>query len=173
MSKPEFSVRPSPRSGARVAVASDHAGFEMKAHVVRLLEREGVDSVDLGPEAPESVDYPDFAARVASGVSEGRYGAGILICGSGQGMTITANRFRGVRATLCLNCEMARLARQHNDSNVLVLAGRMTSKPGVTKLLKTWLDTDFEGGRHQRRLELIETCSGTTGSAGSKGGRGR
>jgi ribose 5-phosphate isomerase B len=145
----------------------------MKGHVVRLLEREGIDWLDLGPATPDSVDYADFAAQVAGGVTRGRFGAGILICGSGQGMAITANRFPGARATLCLNSEMARLARQHNDSNILVLAGRMTSKPGVTKLLKTWLETEFEGGRHQRRLELIETCAGRAEPTGKKGARGR
>ncbi|HOK07197.1 MAG TPA: ribose 5-phosphate isomerase B [Syntrophales bacterium] len=139
-----------------VAIASDHAGFRLKEAVKPLVSSLGFTVSDLGPADETSVDYPDFAAPVARGVARGDYDRGILVCGSGVGMTIVANRFPGVRAALCLDEETARLSRLHNDANVLVLAGRMTSPEKAAVIVRTWFATPFEGGRHQRRLEKIK-----------------
>ncbi|MBI4870286.1 MAG: RpiB/LacA/LacB family sugar-phosphate isomerase [Candidatus Riflebacteria bacterium] len=140
----------------RLAVASDHAGYEMKQYLCRVLVQEGVQFEDLGPATADPVDYPDYAAAVAVGMVGGRFNAGLLVCGSGQGMVIAANRYPHVRATLCWTPEQAAMVRRHNDSNLLVLAGRSTGKPTARRILAEWLDTEFEGGRHERRLCKID-----------------
>jgi len=138
-----------------IPVASDHAGVEMKSAVVEELRRQGIAAADLGPATADPVDYPDYAAAVAGKVSDGAYRRGILICGSGIGMAIAANKFGGVRAGVCLTEEMAALSRRHNDANILVLPGRLISVEAALRIVRAWLATPFEGGRHQRRIDKI------------------
>jgi ribose 5-phosphate isomerase B len=140
----------------RLIIGSDHAGFAMKEHVKSLLAQKGIGYDDMGAYNEERSDYPYFAAKVARAVSKGDYLRGILLCGSGIGASITANRFRKVRAALCITEEMSRLSRVHNNANVLVLGGRITSREEVGKILQTWLTTDFEGGRHEKRIQMID-----------------
>jgi ribose 5-phosphate isomerase B len=140
----------------KIIIGADHAGYPLKESLKPLLDDMGFDVVDAGTDSELSVDYPDFAGRVGEAVSTGRFPRGILICGSGVGMTIAANRFPGVRAALCLDEETARLSRMHNDANILVLAGRKTDAETARGIVRVWLATPFEGGRHQKRLEKIE-----------------
>jgi len=116
--------------------------------------------VDVGTYSEDSVDYPDFAAMVARAISSGEFDRGILICGSGVGMSIVANKFPGVRAALCTDTDTARMSRMHNDANILVLAGRRTNIETAVAIVTVWLDTEFEGGRHQRRLDKIKNIEG-------------
>ena len=139
----------------QVIIGSDHAGFDLKEKIKPVLMASGLDLLDVGPAQDASVDYPDYAASVARRVSSGEFARGILICGSGAGMVIVANKFPGVRAVLCLNEEMARLCRGHNDANILVLAGRVTEADHAAGIVKVWFNTPFEAGRHQRRLDKI------------------
>jgi ribose 5-phosphate isomerase B len=138
------------------AVASDHGGFNLKTHVLDLLKQWGWKTEDLGTDGPASVDYPEFGARLARGVAEGKYSFGVLVCGTGIGMSMTANRFRGVRAALCTSAYMARMARGHNDANVLCLGGRVIGTGQAEDILKAFVDGEFEGGRHARRIQAIE-----------------
>ncbi len=140
----------------KIILAADHAGFLLKEEVKSFLSHQGWIVVDEGTVDEQPVDYADYAAAVAEGVSSGRYDRGILVCGSGVGMAIVANKFPGGRAALSLDEEMAALSRRHNDSNILVLAGRMTRRDVALKIVTTWLQTPFEGGRHQRRLDKIK-----------------
>jgi ribose 5-phosphate isomerase B len=140
-------------------VASDHAGFELKEHLKAVLEKMQVPFEDLGTHSTESVDYPDYARRVAEPVSTGRAERGLLVCGTGQGMAISANRFRGVRAAVPCNVETARLVRAHNDSNVLALGGRTTTPELAEAILRVWLTTPAEGGRHARRVAKIDSAT--------------
>lgn len=140
----------------KIIIASDHAGFSLKEALKPFLEGSGFQVTDVGTDSEEAADYPDFGKKVAQEVSAGLFPRGIMICGSGIGMSIVANRFFGVRGALCLDVETARLSRLHNDSNVLVLAGRKTGPDVAKDILKTWLETPFEGGRHQRRLDKID-----------------
>ncbi len=141
----------------RLAIGSDHAGYELKEKLKIFLAGRGYDIDDAGPYSSDPVDYPDFGSQVALLVSSGRAGRGILICGSGIGMSITANRYPGVRAALCMNPELARLSREHNDSNVLVLAARFTEPDLAEQITGVWLETPFSGEeRHARRLAKIE-----------------
>lgn len=142
-------------SSKTVAIGADHAGFKLKCIISEELERLGCQVLDLGTDDTESVDYPDYADAVARAVSEGRAGVGVLICGTGIGMSIGANRHPGIRAALCCDEEFARLARQHNDANILVMAGRITGEDKARKCLETFLSTEFEGGRHARRVEKL------------------
>jgi ribose 5-phosphate isomerase B len=137
-------------------IASDHAGFELKERLKAALLRLQVAFEDLGTASTESVDYPDYARKVAEAVSQGRAERGLLVCGSGQGMAMTANRYPGVRAALAVDEEMARLAREHNDANVLALGGRLVDPERAERILKTWLETPFAGGRHAGRVRKIE-----------------
>ena len=137
-------------------VASDHAGFELKERMKKALERLGVPYEDLGPTGSEPVDYPDYARKVAEAVASGQAERGLLVCGSGQGMAMTANRYRGVRAAVAADEETARLSRQHNDANVLTLGARLIDPDRAERVLQAWLDTPFEGGRHARRVGKIE-----------------
>lgn len=139
----------------KVIIGSDHAGFDLKEKIKPPLAASGLDILDVGPDQDASVDYPDYAASVARRVSSGEYARGILICGSGAGMVIVANKFPNIRAVLCLNEEMARLCRCHNDANILVLAGRMTDADHAAGIVNVWLNTPFEAGRHQKRLDKI------------------
>jgi glycine hydroxymethyltransferase len=147
----------------RIAVASDHAGFAVKQALIAHLREAGREVHDLGPVSDAAVDYPDFAAAVARQVASGEAARGILICGSGQGMQMTANRFPGVRAAAPADTEGARLARQHNDANVLALAGRRLDDREAAAMADAFLATDFEGGRHARRVEKMQSYE--TGAA--------
>jgi ribose 5-phosphate isomerase B len=138
-----------------VAIASDHAGFALKEDLKRFLDELRVSYDDLGPAADTPVDYPDFAAAVSQAVLDGRADLGILICGTGIGMSIAANKIAGIRAALATDEHMARLSRQHNDANILALGGRTTASPVARAIVRVFLDTAFEGGRHQRRLDRI------------------
>jgi ribose 5-phosphate isomerase B len=139
----------------KVAIGSDHAGFEDKEKVKKQLEELGVEYEDVGTTSTESVDYPIYAEKVAKKVASGEVEQGLLICGSGNGMQIAANKIHGVRAALAWNEETARLARQHNDANVLSVPARMISPEEVSKVVKAYLDAEFEGGRHARRVKEI------------------
>jgi ribose 5-phosphate isomerase B len=141
----------------KIAIGSDHRGVRYKRMIKALLEGHGHQVEDCGSDSEESCDYPDYARSVARGVAQGDYERGILICGSGIGMSIAANRFRGVRATLCLSAGMAETARTHNDSNVLCLAQDLTDETRTRRIVETWLEARFEGGRHSRRLSKIDT----------------
>lgn len=147
----------------KIAIGSDHAGFSLKQELIAPLTNAGHEVLDLGTISPDSVDYPDFAGAVARSVVSGEADRGILVCGSGIGMSIAANRFPGIRAALCLDVETARLSRAHNDSNVLVLAGRKTGEDEARSILDAWLSSEFEGGRHSKRLQKIEALNQTFG----------
>jgi ribose 5-phosphate isomerase B len=138
-----------------IAIGSDHAGFALKQHLVRTLERLGHDVKDLGTDSEEPIDYPPICAAVGREVAAGRADRGIVLGGSGQGEQISANKVKGVRAALCNDLYTARLSRQHNDANVLSMGGRIVANGLADEILELWLDTDFEGGRHERRLAQI------------------
>ncbi|MGZ3578626.1 MAG: ribose 5-phosphate isomerase B [Syntrophales bacterium] len=139
----------------QIIIGSDHAGFPLKEVVKQYLAEMGYSVTDAGTDSPANADYPDFGAIVAQRVSAGEFDRGILVCGSGVGMSIVANKFPGVRAALCLDEETARMGRLHNDANILVLAGRRTEEEAAKAIVRLWLNTEFEGGRHQRRLDKI------------------
>lgn len=139
----------------RIALGADHAGVQLKHQVRQLLERRGIEYEDFGTETADSVDYPDFAARVASDVASGRFDYGILVCGSGIGMAIAANKIDGIRAVAATDEPSARLSREHNNANVLALGERLTPPDVATRIVETFLDTPFAGGRHQRRIDKI------------------
>lgn len=147
----------------RLVIASDHAGFELKEKLKKALERLGVPYADEGPHSAEPVDYPDYARKVAEAVSRGEAERGLLVCGSGQGMAMTANRYRGVRAALPFDEETARLSREHNDANVLALGGRVLDHEQAERILEVWLRTPFAGGRHERRVRKIEESGARPG----------
>jgi ribose 5-phosphate isomerase B len=141
-----------------IPIASDHAGVEMKNRLVSELKKLGYAPDDIGSNDPEkSDDYPDYAHALAKEVSEGKVARGILLCGSGVGMDIVANRYPGVRAALSWEPEIGALSRQHNNSNVLVLPARFMSDEKAIETMKTWLNTKFEGGRHERRVNKIDS----------------
>jgi len=141
----------------KILIASDHAGFELKEKLERALGAMGFDVQDLGTNSADSTDYADYAHPLAQQVSHGDVKRGVLLCGTGLGMSYTANRYPHVRAAVAWNPEIAKLAREHNDSNVLVVPARFVSEDEGVAILKTWLETPFEGGRHSRRVEKIET----------------
>jgi len=140
----------------KFAIGSDHAGFELKEHLKKYIASKNIDVIDVGTDRPESVDYPDFAAKVGKLVSENEVDFGILICGTGIGMSIAANKIKGIRAALCLMPEMASLARKHNNANVLVLPGRLIGFELATWIFDAFLNSSFEGGRHERRINKIK-----------------
>src|SRR5678815_5167122 len=139
----------------RIALASDHAGYAEKERLKGLFTELGVEFDDLGPASEESVDYPDYARKVAEQVAQGRVEQGVLVCGSGTGMAITANKVPGVRAAVAWSEETARLARQHNDANVLAIGARTTPPDDIPKIVRAWFETEFLGGRHAARVEKI------------------
>ena len=139
-----------------VVIASDHAGFALKESLKQALGRWGVEVVDLGTHSEASTDYPDYAHAVAEGIAGGKYRLGVLVCGTGLGMSMAANRHRGVRAAVCTDPYAARMTRTHNDANVLCLGSRVTG-PGLAEdVLKSFLDAEFEGGRHAARVSKID-----------------
>lgn len=140
----------------RIAVGADHAGWVLKEPLVAFLMENGWDVEDFGAFGMESVDYPDYAAKVAEAVARGDVDRGLVLCGSGQGMCMTANKVAGVRAALAHDVVSARLAREHNDANVLAMGARFVAEPLAEEILRTFLSTGFAGGRHMRRVEKIE-----------------
>ncbi len=140
----------------RIAIGSDHRGYDVKRRIVSLLQRLGHDVLDVGPVSGENVDYPDFAFQVAQAVSEGRVDRGILTCGTGIGMCIAANKVGGVRAAPCHDSITAEMSRRHNDANVLCLSADLLGGELLDRMVKIWLETDFEGGRHARRVDKID-----------------
>jgi len=139
----------------KISVASDHAGYELKEAVKEHLTAAGHEVVDFGTDGTESTDYPDYAVPAARAVASDEVEKGVFVCGSGQGMVMTANKVRGVRAALAWLPEVARLSRQHNDSNVLALPARFTSIGAALEIVDAWLDAEFEGGRHVARVEKM------------------
>ena len=148
----------------RVSIGSDHRGFQLKAVLIDLLNSVGHQVSDEGTSDNQSVDYPDFASAVASKVSRGESDRGILICGTGIGMAIVANKFSGIRAATCHDEATAEVSRRHNDANVLCLSGDMLGEHVVDQLVKVWMTTEFDGGRHARRVEKIRRLEAETGS---------
>lgn len=140
----------------KVGVASDHRGIKVKSQILALLSQLTHDGVDFGPQEGESVDYPDYAARVAEAVAAGQIDRGVLICGTGMGMCIAANKFAGVRAVTCHDDVTAEMSRRHNDANVMCLSADLLGERLLNRIVEIWLRTQFEGGRHQRRIEKIE-----------------
>lgn len=139
----------------KIAIASDHAGFEYKSHLLKKLKEWGYDSIDIGPYSADSVDYPDFAHPLALSLEKKETDLGILICGSGNGVCMTANKHKNIRAALCWNVDLAHLARQHNDANVVCLPARFISKRLATLIVQAFLTSEFEGGRHANRVNKI------------------
>ena len=140
----------------RISIASDHAAYNQKQEIIKYLLDKKIEILDLGTNSTESVDYPIFGQKVAKSILEKNADKGIVICGTGIGISIAANRYKNIRATLCNTVEHAEMARKHNDSNVLALGGRTTSLNDLKSIVGVWLATDFEGGRHQTRIDLIE-----------------
>ena len=142
-------------TNVKIAIGSDHAGFELKQVIVDHLSARNLDYVDCGTNSPESVDYPDFAKKVAEEVNNKDLVMGILVCGSGQGMAMTANRYKNVRAAICHNSDVAKVTREHNDANILCLGSRFIEKIEALKCVDIFLSTDFEGERHLKRINKI------------------
>jgi ribose 5-phosphate isomerase B len=138
-----------------IAIGSDHAGYEMKEALINWISEQGVPVIDFGPESTESVDYPDYAHAVTASILDEESVIGILICGTGNGICMTANKWRDIRAALCWNSEIASLARQHNNANVLCLPARFISIEEAIGIVEVFLDTEFEGGRHEKRVDKI------------------
>ncbi len=139
----------------KIGIGCDHAGLELKLEILSLLKEMGVGCIDYGTTGSESVDYPDFGERVSEAVSSGKIERGILICGTGIGMSIVANKFPGVRASLCNDLFGARMSRLHNDANILVMGGRIVGKDVAKEIVRVWFSTAFEAGRHTKRLNKI------------------
>jgi ribose 5-phosphate isomerase B len=140
----------------KIALGADHAGYEEKEKLKKTLDSLGVQYEDFGTVSTDSVDYPDYARKVGEAVAHGQYDQGLLVCGSGTGMAIAANKVPGVRAAVAWNEEIARLAREHNDANVLSLAARYTTPEENEKIVRAWFGAHFDGGRHQRRVDKIK-----------------
>jgi ribose 5-phosphate isomerase B len=140
----------------KIALASDHAGFAEKERLKPVFDELGLEIIDFGTVSEESVDYPDYARRVAEAVASGEAEQGVLVCGSGTGMAITANKVRGIRAAVAWSEETARLARQHNDANVLTIGARVTPEETIPGIVRAWFNAKFDGGRHAARVEKIK-----------------
>ena len=151
----------------KIAIASDHAGFSTKEELKPLLTQLGIEFTDLGTSSEESVDYPDYAQKVGEQVARGEVDQGVLVCGSGTGMAITANKVPGVRAAVAWSEEIARLARQHNDANVLAIGARTTPEGEIPKIVRVWFETAFEGGRHAARVNKINALEKSSKAIGS------
>ena len=155
------------KPGERIPIASDHAGFELKERLRVALAEMGYAVEDIGTHSTASTDYPDYAHPLAQEVSDGQSARGVLLCGTGLGMSYVANRYPGVRAAVAWNPEVAALARKHNDANVLVLPARFVSDEDALAILQAWLTTPFEGGRHQGRVAKIERDDSEADASGS------
>ena len=139
----------------KICIASDHAGFDLKCTLIDFLIEKNISIIDLGPSHKSSVDYPDFAKKVSIRIKDKRSDVGILVCGSGTGMAISANKIKTIRAAVCYNLKSTRLSRQHNNANIIAIGARFTKKKLSLKLVETFLKTKFEGGRHLRRVKKI------------------
>ncbi len=139
----------------KIILGADHGGFELKNNISEWLKTQGYEIEDIGVFSSESVDYPDISFKVATEVAKGTFERGILVCGSGVGVSITANKVNGIRAVLCHDTVMARLSREHNDTNVITMGGRFIAKELAFEILSIWLKTDFLAGRHSKRIEKI------------------
>ena len=144
-----------------VIIGCDHAAYGLKDEIVAFLKEKGIEVEDVGTNGPASVDYPDFGIQVASAVASNRFQRGILICGTGLGMSMTANKFAKIRAALCTDLFSAAMSRKHNDANILVLGARVTGPGLALEIVNTWLETDFEGGRHQTRIDKFSNLGQT------------
>ncbi len=151
----------------KIALASDHGGFDLKESVIAHLLNTGWEVDDLGPHSGDSVDYPDYGIKLAEAVAEKKVDRGIVICGTGIGMSIVVNRYPGIRGTLCSDLFTAKLCREHNDSNILIMGGRVIGKGLAAEIVNTWLNTPFEGGRHQRRLDKINQIDASLKTKGN------
>jgi ribose 5-phosphate isomerase B len=140
----------------KVAIGADHKGFELKERIKEFIKGEGKEVTDFGTDSEESCDYPDYGLKVAEAVARGEFDRGILVCWTGNGMNISANKVKGIRSALCLNPELAVLARQHNDANVLTIASKFTPVKQALEIVRAFLFSEFEGGRHQRRVNKIK-----------------
>ena len=139
----------------KIAIASDHGGFELKENIKKYLEERNIEVMDLGTYSEESVDYPVYGKACGEAVAKGEADRGIVCCGTGIGISIAANKVNGVRCALCTDVTMAQLTRKHNNANVLALGGRTTGLQTALDITAAWLDTEFEGGRHQRRIDML------------------
>ena len=139
----------------KICIASDHAGFNLKEYIKDYLINKNVSIIDLGSNENKSVDYPDYAKKIASRIKSKKSDIGILVCGSGTGMAISANKFKNIRAAVCYNMKSTRLSRQHNNANIIALGARLTKKSLSLKLVELFLKTKFEGGRHLKRIKKI------------------
>jgi ribose 5-phosphate isomerase B len=146
----------------KIAIGADHAGYQLKDSLKKLLDEMGVPYEDFGTSSAQSVDYPDFAQAVAQGVAGGRFDRGILVCGTGVGMAIAANKVAGVRSAAIVDTDTARLSRQHNDLNVIALGARVLPESRAREIVKAFLETRFEGGRHAARVGKIHSIEGRT-----------
>ena len=142
----------------KIAIGCDHAGFPYKDTIIRVLKREKIEVIDKGTYSEESVDYPDFVHPVAELVESGEADLGVLICGSGNGVSMAANKHQGIRAALCWKDELASLARQHNNANIISIPARFVSAKLARQMVRTFISTEFEGGRHGRRVDKISHC---------------
>ena len=140
----------------KIAIASDHGGFDLKENIIAFLLKKGLEIDNLGAHSTDSVDYPDYGIKLAQAIIDKKFVRGILICGTGVGMSIVVNRFPGIRGTLCSDVYTAKMCREHNDSNILIMGGRVIGVNLAMEILDIWLNTEFEGGRHQRRLDKIK-----------------
>jgi len=140
----------------KIAIASDHGGFDLKKSIVSFLLNKGWVVDDFGAPSTDPVDYPDYGIKLAQAIIDKKFVRGILICGTGIGMSVIVNRFPGIRGTLCSDVYTAKMSREHNDSNILIMGGRVIGVGLAIEILDTWLNTEFEGGRHQRRLDKIK-----------------
>lgn len=145
-----------------IPIAADHAGFDTKEKIKNILEKLEYEVSDFGTHSDESVDYPEFAVKVAEDVDANNHARGILVCGSGQGMCMTANKYPNIRAALIYDEESAEMSRKHNNANILCLPGRKLSDQELENIVTTWLNTDFEGGRHERRTDKIKNLTNNT-----------
>jgi len=148
----------------KVAIGSDHAGFEVKEQIKRIIEELGLEVVDFGTNSAESVDYPEFGAKVGKSVASGETEQGIVVCGSGTGIAIAANKVKGVRAVQAWSEEVARLAKEHNDANVIAIGARVLSTEQIDKIIRAWFAASYEGERHQRRVDKLSELENQTGS---------
>jgi len=139
----------------KICISSDHAGFAVKEFIKDAIIKSNISITDLGPFIEKSVDYPDYAKKVSKRVSEKKSEIGILVCGSGTGMAISANKMKGIRAAVGYNLKSTQLSRQHNNANILCLGSRLTKKKDISKIVSTFLSTKFEGGRHKRRIKKL------------------
>ncbi|MCD4735400.1 MAG: ribose 5-phosphate isomerase B [Bacteroidales bacterium] len=139
----------------QIPFASDHAGYELKNKIIKILKEKGVECIDKGPFSDESVDYPDFIHPVSAAIDKGEYKFAVILCGSGQGASMVANKYQNVRAALCWNAEQSTLSRKHNDANIISIPARFIEVEEAVNAIENFLRTEFEGGRHERRVNKI------------------